>query len=168
MPHTPLRWRVPRVGTGSDAQTTAMAVAIARICNVADRPKQGQTPMTAYVALSIVSPQGQNIASGKKTIEVRSWQPPALPIKDLLIVENSIFLTHENQVDPNGRAVALVDVRFVEAWLPSQVESACSSGWKPGYFAWHLHNVRPLARSPRVAAERRLYTVELSHAEMSA
>ncbi|WP_211090190.1 ASCH domain-containing protein [Pseudothauera nasutitermitis] len=43
--------------------------------------------MAEYLALSIVSPQGENIASGRKTLEVRSWQPPALPLHDLLIVE---------------------------------------------------------------------------------
>lgn len=67
--------------------------------------------MTKCVALSIVSPHGVNIAAGRKTIEVRSWLPPTLPIRDLLIVENANFLTDGFQVDPNGRAVALVDVR---------------------------------------------------------
>lgn len=49
--------------------------------------------MTKYVTLSIVSPHGGNIAAGRKTIEVRSWVPPTLLIKDLLIVENANFLT---------------------------------------------------------------------------
>jgi len=35
------RWRAPWFGMGCKAQATAMAVAIARICNAADRPKQG-------------------------------------------------------------------------------------------------------------------------------
>ena len=97
-------------------------------------------------------------------MEVRSWLPPTLPIKDLLIVENTNFLTDGFQVDPHGRAVALVDVRLVEPWLPSQVEPACSSGWQPGYFAWHLENVRPLASTGPVWAKRKLYEVELPHA----
>lgn len=117
--------------------------------------------MIKYVAISIVSPHGSNIASGKKTIEVRSWQPPKLPIKNLMVVENSVYLTQEGQSDPDGKAVALVDVWHVEPWLPSQVEAACSNGWQPGYFAWHLENVRPLAQPPCVSAKRKLYKVEL-------
>ena len=35
------QWRAPWFGMGCKAQTTAIAVAIARICNAADRPKQG-------------------------------------------------------------------------------------------------------------------------------
>ena len=117
--------------------------------------------MKNYVALSIVSPHGLNIAAGRKTIEVRSWQPPTVPIKDLLIVENDNYLTREGQVDPNGRAVALVDVVAVEPWQPSHVDAACSQGWEPGYFAWHLENARPFVPAPRVAAKRKLYLVEM-------
>ena len=117
--------------------------------------------MATYVTLSIVSPHGKNIALGRKTIEVRSWQPLALPIKDLLIIENDNYLTQEGQTDPDGRAVALVDVAFIEPWMPSQVEAACSNGWKSGYFAWHLENVRPLIPSSRIMAARKLYKVEL-------
>lgn len=35
-----------------------------------------------YHALSIVAPHGGNIASSRKTLEVRSWQPPSLPLLD--------------------------------------------------------------------------------------
>lgn len=119
--------------------------------------------MAEYIALSIVAPHGANIATGKKSIEVRSWQPSELPVKDLLVVENTVYLTERDQVDPNGRAVALVDVRMVEPWLPSQVNAACSSGWEPGYFAWHLENVRPLNPSPQVQAERKFYRIQLPH-----
>ena len=121
--------------------------------------------MAEYVALSVVAPHGTSIAVGRKRIEVRSWKPPALPVKDLLVVENKTYLTEEGQVDPSGRAVAIVDVRIVGPWLPSQVEAACSSGWEPGYFAWHLENVRALNSSRLVPAKRKLYTVELPHLE---
>ena len=55
------------------------------------------------LALSIVSPHGTNIASGKKTLEVRSWCHPSLPVRDLLIVENSVFLSLDMSVDPDGK-----------------------------------------------------------------
>jgi len=41
-----------------------------------------------YKCLSIVKPNGANIASGIKTIEVRKWGLPSLPLKNLIIVEN--------------------------------------------------------------------------------
>lgn len=41
-----------------------------------------------YLALSIVAPSGQRIAQGLKILEVRSWRPDQLPLKDLVIVEN--------------------------------------------------------------------------------
>lgn len=113
-----------------------------------------------YQALSIVAPHGGNIASGRKTLEVRSWQPPSLPLLDLVIVENGRFLRQEGEVDPEGVAVALVDVHRVEPWRPDQVEAACSSGWVPGYYAWTLENVRPIQARPRVQAERGIYQIE--------
>jgi hypothetical protein len=116
--------------------------------------------MTRYLALSLVSPNGKNIATGKKTLEIRSWQPPALPIIDLLIVENQTYLTEEGQVDPDGKAVALVNVRRVEPWQQSQVAAACSTNWQPGYFAWHLENVRPISSASMIVAARKLYEVE--------
>jgi hypothetical protein len=41
-----------------------------------------------YQALSIVAPNGGRIAQGLKTLEIRSWQPEYLPLKNLVIVEN--------------------------------------------------------------------------------
>ena len=112
------------------------------------------------LALSIVSPGGRRIASGNKTIEVRSWHPGELPLRNLLIVENSVYLSSEHPEDPNGRAVALVDVIGVHNWHESEVEAACSSGWQDGYLAWVLANVRPLVGSEVVPARLRLYEVE--------
>ena len=44
-----LRWRAPWFGMGCKAQTTAIAEAMARICNAADRPKQGCATRTGLV-----------------------------------------------------------------------------------------------------------------------
>lgn len=114
-----------------------------------------------YKALSIVAPQGANIVSGRKTVEVRTWQPPTLPLIDLLIVENDLFLRNEGEVDRNGRAVALVDVTEVRPWTSSDLEPACSENWAPGYFAWQLENVRPILDSPKITAERGLFEVKV-------
>ncbi|MEG0488679.1 MAG: ASCH domain-containing protein, partial [Acinetobacter sp.] len=48
-----------------------------------------------YQALSIVAPAGQWVSEGKKTLEIRSWQPESLPLKDLLIVENKNYLIQD-------------------------------------------------------------------------
>lgn len=97
---------------------------------------------------------------GQKTIEVRSWHPGKLPLRNLLIVENSKYLSSDRPVDPDGRAVALVDVIAVHNWLESEIEAACSSGWQDGYLAWVLTNVRPLSGNVVLPARLQLYEVE--------
>lgn len=114
------------------------------------------------LALSIVSPHGKNIATGRKTIEVRSWLPAELPLRNLLIVENHSYLTESSPSDPNGIAVALVDVTEVHEWSEGEVEAACSEGWQLGYWAWSLSNVRPVSLPFPVAAKRKLYEVAAS------
>jgi len=116
------------------------------------------------LALSIVAPHGKSIASGRKTIEVRSWRPAQLPLRNLLIVENGIFLTEEGQSDPDGMAVALVDIEEIHHWQPSEVQAACSDNWEPGYWAWSLSNIRPILGVVRVSAHRKLYEIQASEA----
>jgi len=117
--------------------------------------------MSRYFALSIVAPHGANIASGRKMLEVRSWRPPVIPLRDLVIVENQRYLREENETDSEGVAMALVDVVAVESWEPEQLNEACSTGWKPGYYAWHLSNVRPILGRPKVVAARKIYELNL-------
>lgn len=114
-----------------------------------------------FTALSIVAPHGTRIAEGRKTLEVRSWRPESVPLRDLLIVENGNRLSGDRPVDPDGRAVALVDVLEVHPWRADEVEAACSSGWLPGYYAWVLGNVRVLEMPQAVAARLGLYVIEL-------
>ena len=65
-----------------------------------------------FSALSIVASNAMRIAQGMKTLEVRSWQPEQLPLKDLLIVENKNFLNHPEAEEQEG-ALALIDVDSV-------------------------------------------------------
>lgn len=62
-----------------------------------------------YIALSIVAPNGTRIAQGRKTLEVRAWQPEQLPLKDVVIVENQNYLTQDGDEEP-GLAVAIADI----------------------------------------------------------
>ena len=116
-----------------------------------------------FSALSIVAPNAMRIAQGMKTLEVRSWQPEQLPLKDLLIVENKTFLNHAGD-EELGVAVALVDVESVHIWQPHEVEAACARYWAEGYFAWQLRNVRPIKNQVAVPAKRKIYLIEMDHA----
>ena len=119
---------------------------------------------TRWLALSIVAPNGANIAAGRKVLEYGSWLPGPLPLRNLLIVENRIFLTGEDPVDTDGTAVAVVDIVDVHAWRASELEAACASKWTPGLWAWRVANVRPIGGAIRVVARRKLYEVEISDA----
>ncbi|MEO6798759.1 MAG: ASCH domain-containing protein [Rhodanobacter sp.] len=113
------------------------------------------------LALSIVAPNGTRIATGRKTLEIRSWCPPRWPLRDLLIIENHVFLTDEGQADPHGVAVAVIDVDDVHAWQPSEQAAACAPEWRAGMWAWHVTNVRPVAAARIFVARRKLYEIEV-------
>lgn len=115
---------------------------------------------STFTALSIVAPNGTRIAQGQKTLEVRSWHPGTVPLRDLVIVENGHRLSDDRPEDPDGRAVAIVDVLEVHPWEPGEVEAACASAWQPGYQAWVLGSVRVLEPAPVVPARRGLYDID--------
>lgn len=110
-------------------------------------------------ALSIVRPWGLKIAAGEKTIEVRRWSPPSIPMDNLLIVENGRRLAHGDS-DPAGEAVAVVSVSAVGDWTPELAESACST-WEPGWLAWSITKVRRIERQFVVVAARDIYEVNV-------
>ncbi len=119
--------------------------------------------MKIYPALSVVTPAGSRIRSGRKTVEVRKWRPDVLPLRDLLIVQNEIRLSRSGVTeDPNGKVVALVDVVSVTGWEEAHLAASCAPYWKEGWLAWHLTNIRPLDWDVVIPARRRIYEVELS------
>ncbi|RZF53099.1 ASCH domain-containing protein [Acinetobacter halotolerans] len=113
-----------------------------------------------YAALSIVAPNGERIAQGLKTLEVRSWLPEELPLRNLVIVENQNYLLKDGD-EEMGRAVALVDIESVHAWQQHEVEAAQASRWAEGYYAWVISNIRPFVTPIACIAKRRIYLVEL-------
>lgn len=118
--------------------------------------------MKTYCALSVVSPAGSRIQSGRKSIEVRKWHPDGLPLRDLLIVENDTRLSRSGVTeDPNGRVLALVDVVAVTDWEKEHLAASCAPYWEAGWLAWHLENIRPLDWAEAVPARRRIYEIEL-------
>lgn len=118
--------------------------------------------VTTLAALSVVAPAGDWIQAGKKTLEIRRWQSEEVPLWGLVIVQNSIRLGSDGPAeDPNGMAVAIVDVESVAAWREDEIEPACASYWEPGWLAWRLVNVRPIEPPLPCPARLRIYSVEL-------
>lgn len=118
--------------------------------------------MIRYFALSIVAPGGDLIRSGNKTLEIRKWRPDVLPLRDLLIVQNSIWLSGSGLAeDPHGRAVALVDIDSISAWREEDLAAAGGSEWERGCLAWRITNVRLIDCEMQVPAKLRIYEVEL-------
>lgn len=115
-----------------------------------------------FQALSVASPAGSLIRSGRKTIEVRRWQPDTLPLRDLLIVQNNTALSDENPEDPAGGIVALVDVVTVRPWQAEDLEKSGRTQFEEGWLAWELENVRPAAYNRFVPAKLRIYEVEVN------
>lgn len=96
-----------------------------------------------------------------KTLEVRSWRPEKLPLKDLVIVENTHFLNNDGD-EEMGKVVALIDIESVDPWLAQEIDAACATDWADGYFAWVISNVRPLKQPIEAIAKRKLYCLELN------
>ncbi|MCE0498822.1 MAG: ASCH domain-containing protein [Methylacidiphilales bacterium] len=111
-------------------------------------------------ALSIVYPAATQIVAGQKTLEIRSWKPPTVPVQNLLIVENRRRLDHAGDIDPDGLAVAVIDIEEVRDWTE---EDARKDGhvFVTGYYAWVISNVRPIDFPARVQAERLIYKVTI-------
>ena len=113
-----------------------------------------------YKCLSIVKPNGNNIASGIKTIEVRRWNPSLLPLRDLVIVENDNILTEKYPAE-NGRVVAMVDVVDVRPWEEKDMKASCVNVFENEWQAWVLSNIREISYPAAVPAKRKIYELEL-------
>lgn len=121
--------------------------------------------MKKYDALSIVYPAVENILSGSKKVEIRSWLPPRMPFLDLVLVENSKYL-NDGDEDFNGCAKALVDVVDYKRWtyedFLNQPESVkLGRVWKEGYYIWILDNIRVIENKKKCLARKGIYLLEL-------
>ena len=111
-------------------------------------------------ALAIVSPSVQRIVAGKKIVEIRRWLPSRIPFLDLVLVENEIYLTEEEQEDPNGLARAIVDITGAHEWTREEAELQ-GSDWIPDYVCWELSNVRHIEPPIRCVARRKIYKIDI-------
>ncbi|MDF1812407.1 MAG: ASCH domain-containing protein [Verrucomicrobiales bacterium] len=115
-----------------------------------------------FKALSVVTPAGDRIRSGQKTLEIRQWQPENLPLKNLVIVQNLYRLSSvERPHDPDGMVVAVVDITGTSDWTEDQLSRSCSTYWELGWTAWHLSNIRPVTIPVIAPARLRIYDIEI-------
>jgi len=125
--------------------------------------------MGSYSALSVVAPAGELIRSGKKTLEIRTWVPEKLPLRNLLIVQNKIRLSSGGMIhDPDGEVVAIVDVETVADWIEAEMEESCATYWEAGWKAWRLTNLRPIYTPLPAPARLRIYSLEFPEASLLA
>ena len=118
--------------------------------------------MHSFLCLSLVKPAGDSLLSGRKRFEIREWLPDAVPLFDLLLVQNHLRLSSKGRSeDPAGTAPARVDIISAKYWSESDASAAGGDAWEPGYFAWEIGNVRALRYPESLSARRRLYRLEL-------
>ncbi|NLE09005.1 MAG: ASCH domain-containing protein [Dehalococcoidales bacterium] len=116
-----------------------------------------------YRALSVVKPYGHYISTGRKTIEVRNWQPvDGMPLENLVIVENAVRLNSSTHpTDPDGRIVAIVKVTGIRNWEKKDLAASCAGTFQDGLLAWDLGNIRKATYPMKVAAKLRIYDLDL-------
>ena len=109
-------------------------------------------------ALSVVEPYGDYITSGRKTLEIRSWTPDLLPLRDVLIVQTKHRLSLPDE-QAKGVALCVVDIEDVRPWESCELEQACVDSYAVGYHAWHIANVRAVGTPVSMPAKRKFYEV---------
>jgi len=119
-----------------------------------------------YDALSILKPSVDNIVSGVKNIEIRSWVPREIPLKNVVLVQNEKYLHHKDDID-SGIAMAIVDIIDVLPWtrdeyLKQGPDITIGKKWSPGYYMWVINNVRPLNKKIICDAKKGIYKVNIN------
>ncbi|EAA9210073.1 hypothetical protein LMC80_004232 [Salmonella enterica] len=117
-----------------------------------------------YKALSIVYPAVENILNGTKDVEIRSWMPSSLPMKDLILVENRRYL-NDGEIDTHAHARAMVDILSVREWtyedyLNQPETVTIGRAWKPGYYIWLIGNVRKIKNEILCDAKKGIYEID--------
>lgn len=118
-----------------------------------------------YQAISILNPAVENIINGSKTIEIRSWKPDTIPLKNVVLVQNEKYLVNQNDFDL-GTALAVVDFVSVREWsydefLMQNTNTTLNKKWAPGYFIWEIDNIRPLNKAVECVARKGIYLIDL-------
>lgn len=91
-------------------------------------------------AISLKQPYANWVASGKKTIETRTW--PTKHRGPLLIVSSK-----SPNIEPAGYALAIVNVVDCRPMTKADNAAACIKLY-PGAYAWILKDIRKIAPFP--------------------
>lgn len=91
-------------------------------------------------AVSLKQPWANLVASGKKTIETRTW--PTKYRGDVLIVSSK-----SPKIEPAGYGLAVVEIVACRPMTKADEAAACCELY-PGAWAWELRNIRPITPFP--------------------
>ena len=105
-----------------------------------------------YTALSVHQPYANLIASGRKTLEIRSWKTKH---RGPLLICSAKRPAVE---PPLGVAVCLVDLVDVRPFEPGEIAAACLDRHYEGHYAWVFQNPREVEHFP-VKGQQRLFSV---------
>jgi len=104
-------------------------------------------------AISVKQPWANMIASGKKTIETRTWSTKYRG--DLLIVSSK-----RPNTPPAGCALCVVELYDCVPMTPDHEHDACLEVY-PKAWAWMLRNIRPLAYPFQVTGKLGIYNYDI-------
>ncbi len=97
--------------------------------------------------LSVRQPWASLIASGRKTIELRSWSTKYRgPV--LILAGSGIWRGTEHPIGPRGVSLCIVDLINVRAVRPADAQAACIAPPEGFGFAWVLANARAVRQVP--------------------
>jgi hypothetical protein len=111
--------------------------------------------------LSVRNPWAALIASGRKTIELRTWDTSYRG--ELIIVSSAAPERGDDAkpwahiTGPLSRAVALVRLADIRPATKRDAHASCVAKMPPGYFAWLLEDLRPLDCSMHIKGQLSLY-----------
>lgn len=89
-----------------------------------------------YKAISLKQPWANLVASGKKTIETRTWSTKYRG--DLVICSSQ-----NPKIEPYGKALCIVELYDIRPMTKKDERKACIKIY-PGAYAWFLRNLRPI------------------------
>lgn len=104
-------------------------------------------------ALSVKHPWCELIATGKKTIEIRSWKTD---YRGPLLIVSSLKPTWEL----SGKAVCIVDLVKIRKIRETDADASCCTEAYIDDYAWILENARPCEHIP-VKGRLMLYETDM-------
>lgn len=109
-------------------------------------------------ALSVKQPAANKIASGEKTVELRTW--PTKYRGPVMIVSSK-----RPDIEPAGCALAIVDISDCLPMGHEHIEAACCSQLYAECFAWVLTNVKKIQPIP-MCGSLGLYEVNIDQLDL--